>query len=142
MRMKSKHKVTKHTHREGSVMDAFTLITTISHPLFKHLQWLMVTYWVKLKPLALAILAPVHLQTSSSTKTFSICQICLSPPSPTFMTFLDLFVRKLLFPALWPLFPAFCLGLPVISAGFEESLLSIMGSPCRGLNKQDRCLEN
>lgn len=123
-------------------MEGLTLITTISHPLFKHLQWLMVTYWVKLKSLALAILAAVHLQTSSSTKTFSICQICLSPPSPTFMTFLDLSVRKLLFPALWPLFPAFCLGLPVISAGFEESLLSIMGFPSRGLNKQNRCLQN
>ena len=96
-RMKSKHKTTQSTHRKGSVMEGLTLITTISHPLFKHLQWLMVTYWVKLKSLALAILAAVHLQTSSSTKTFSICQICLSPPSPTFMTFLDLSVRKLLY---------------------------------------------
>lgn len=38
------------THRKGSVTEALRVITTITpHPLFKLLQWLIVTHWVKPK---------------------------------------------------------------------------------------------
>lgn len=95
-------------------MEGSILITTISHPLFKHLQWLMVTYWVKLKSLALAILAAVPTKRAAVQRHSRFVKYAFATKRDLH-DLPDLSVRKALFPALWPLFLCDLPGLPVIS---------------------------